>query len=64
MLSIATFIQRFYKDEQGVTSIEYALMGALIAVVIIAAVGSVGTNLKTLYADIATQIGNAIVNSL
>lgn len=40
---------RLYKDESAVTSIEYALMGTLIAVVIVVSVGSVGVNLSALY---------------
>ena len=38
-------IQKFIRDEQGVTAIEYGLIAALIAVVIIAAVKLIGTEL-------------------
>ena len=41
-----TLITRFAKDESGVTAIEYGLIAALIAVVIITAVTSVGTTLQ------------------
>ncbi len=41
------FVARFIKDENGATAIEYGLIVALISVVIITAVTSVGTNLKT-----------------
>jgi pilus assembly protein Flp/PilA len=41
--------RRFMRDEEGVTAIEYGLIAALIAVVIIAAVGAVGTNLNTVF---------------
>ena len=37
---------RFLKEEEGVTAIEYGLIAALIAVLIIAAVTSVGLKLK------------------
>ena len=40
------FFNRFAKDESGATAIEYGLIAALIAVVIIGAVGAVGTNLQ------------------
>jgi pilus assembly protein Flp/PilA len=43
-------------DERGVTSVEYGLMVALIAIVIIAAVTLLGTNLSTLFNNIATAI--------
>ena len=39
-------LMRFLKDEEGVTAIEYGLIAALIAVVIIAAITAVGTQFK------------------
>jgi pilus assembly protein Flp/PilA len=47
---------RFVRDEEGVTAIEYGLIAALIAVVIIAAVKAVGTNLSTTFNNIATSL--------
>jgi pilus assembly protein Flp/PilA len=44
------------RDDRGVTSVEYGLMVALIAVVIIAAVTLLGTNLSALYNQIAGAI--------
>ncbi len=41
-----TFLRRFARDDSGATAIEYGLIAALIAVVIIATVQTVGTNLK------------------
>lgn len=46
-------ISRFVKDESGATAIEYGLIAALIAVVIVTAVGKVGTNLTATYNKIA-----------
>jgi pilus assembly protein Flp/PilA len=43
----------FCADESGVTAIEYALIGALIAVVIAVAVMSVGSALNTLFTSVA-----------
>ena len=43
----------FCADESGVTAIEYALIGALIAVVIALAVMSVGSALNTLFTRVA-----------
>lgn len=42
-----TFASRFLRDETGATAIEYGLIVALIAVVIIGAVTTLGTNLNT-----------------
>lgn len=47
-------IQRFIRDEDGATAIEYGLIAALIAVVIITAVTALGKNLSTTFNTIAT----------
>ena len=49
-------VQRFLKDEEGVTAIEYGLIAALIAVVIIAAVTAVGDNLEVIFNKIAGNL--------
>jgi pilus assembly protein Flp/PilA len=49
-------LMNLFKNESGATAIEYGLIAALIAVVIITAVGTVGTNLETTF----TTIGNKI----
>ena len=52
-------VQRFVRDESGVTAIEYGLIAAGIAVVIIAAVDTVGTNLTTTFTSIASKLAPA-----
>ncbi|WP_296225382.1 Flp family type IVb pilin [Ralstonia sp. UBA689] len=47
---------KLLRGEQGVTSIEYALLGALIAMVIIASVAAVGSSVSSLYQMIAAAI--------
>ena len=42
-----TLVSRFVKDESGATAIEYGLIVALIAVVIISAVTTLGTKLNS-----------------
>ena len=49
---------RFFKDEEGATAVEYGLMVALIAVVIIGVVSLLGTNLSTKFNNVATRIQN------
>ena len=44
------------RDERGATAVEYGLMVALIAVVIIAAVTTLGQNLTGLFQQIAGAI--------
>jgi pilus assembly protein Flp/PilA len=49
-------ISRFVRDESGATAIEYGLIAALIAVVIISAVQLVGTKLGTTFASISGNL--------
>ncbi len=50
-------IMRFFKDEEGASAVEYALLVALIAVVIIGAVTTLGTNVSTKLSAAASVIG-------
>ena len=52
-------IRRFLKDESGATAIEYGLIAALIAVVIIAAITLVGTELQEIFDAIAGRLAGA-----
>ena len=54
------FITKFIREEDGVTAIEYGLIAALIAVVIIASVQLVGTSLVAVFAAISTALAAAI----
>jgi pilus assembly protein Flp/PilA len=49
-------VSRFLRDESGATAIEYGLIAAGIAVVIIAAVDTVGTNLNTTFTSVAAAV--------
>jgi pilus assembly protein Flp/PilA len=57
MEKLVTATRRFLRDEEGVTAIEYGLIAALIAVVIIASVQAVGGGLTTVFTSIATALG-------
>lgn len=48
--------KRFVHDEEGVTAIEYGLIAALIAVVIIGAVTLVGNGLNGIFTFISTKL--------
>ena len=48
---------QFFKDEQGATAVEYAIMVALIAAVIIGAVRLIGTNTNATFNAVATTLG-------
>ncbi|MGH6837603.1 MAG: Flp family type IVb pilin [Methylocella sp.] len=49
-------LHRFIGDQSGVTAIEYGLIAALIAVVIIVAVTLVGTDLSATFNAIAANL--------
>lgn len=49
----------FFKEEDGVTAIEYGLIAALIAIVIIVALTFLGTALSNKFDTIATEVNNA-----
>lgn len=53
-------VRSFLRDEEGVTAIEYGLIAALIAVVIIGAVTLIGTNLNTIFQFIADTLTGAL----
>lgn len=54
-----TYIKNLIKSERGATMVEYGLMLALIAIVCIAAVGIIGTNLNNLF----TTIGDTLATT-
>lgn len=48
--------RRFRRDESGATSIEYGLIAALMAVVVIAVLSAFGPHLKTALQNIGTEM--------
>ncbi len=53
---MAKFVHRLLKDESGATAIEYGLIAALIAVVIIGALQALGGNLNTKFTAVSTAV--------
>ena len=50
------FLKRLTEDEAGATAIEYGLIAALIAVVIIGAVTAVGTGMKATFSTVSASV--------
>ncbi len=50
------FGKSLWRDESGATAIEYGLLAALIAVVIIGAVGTLGRTMNTTFGKVNTDI--------
>jgi len=53
------FFQKIFANREGATAIEYGLIAALIAVVTIAGLTTVGTTLNTHYGTVASSIQSA-----
>ena len=53
---MTNLFSRFVRDESGATAIEYGLIAALIAVVVIGAVTAVGSNLSTTFHNVSTAV--------
>jgi pilus assembly protein Flp/PilA len=56
MFEYFTTMAQLYADRRGVTALEYGLIAALIAGVIVTAVALVGTNLTGAFTTLAGQI--------
>jgi pilus assembly protein Flp/PilA len=59
MRTLIKLIRRMVRDQSGPTAIEYGLIAALIAVVTIAGLTTLGTTLNSKYNTIATDVSNA-----
>ena len=53
---MSKFVTRFLKDESGATAIEYGLIAALIAVVLVGALTALGTNLSATFNSVAGSL--------
>ena len=53
-------LQLLLADESGVTAIEYALIGALIAMAIVASAALLGQNVKALYDMVGGKVQDAV----
>ncbi len=54
------FVARFANDESGATAIEYGLIASGIAVAIIVAVQTIGTDLDTMFKAIGSKINTTV----
>ncbi len=57
MKKIHSTLVAFIRDEDGATMIEYALLVALIAIVVAAGLVTLGTAIKTKYSSVSTCVG-------
>ena len=57
MKNFAQKVQRFLVSEDGPTAVEYAVMLALIVIVCLTAIRSIGTNANSTFTNVAAQLG-------
>jgi pilus assembly protein Flp/PilA len=53
---MSKFVMRFVKDESGATAIEYGLIAALVAVVLVTALGAMGNKLSGTFATVSAAL--------
>jgi len=59
MSRFALEVRRFLSSEDGPTAVEYAVMLALIIIVCLVAITSVGTKASTTFSNLAASLGGA-----
>ena len=58
-MAIKRFLKRFIQEEEGATAVEYVIMIALIAAVIIGVVTSIGQETEATYNFVSNSIGSS-----
>jgi pilus assembly protein Flp/PilA len=53
------FLNKIRKDESGATAIEYGLIAALIAVILISSLGLLGNNVSNSFTKISNSVAGA-----
>lgn len=57
MKTLTTKLHRFLRSEDGPTAVEYAVMLALIVVVCLGAIRSIGSRANTTFTTVGNQLG-------
>ncbi len=59
MKNLTLKMRRFLVSEDGPTAVEYAVMLALIVIVCLTAIQSIGSNAKTTFTNVAGSLGGS-----
>jgi pilus assembly protein Flp/PilA len=59
MKSFALKVRKFLVSEDGPTAVEYAVMLALIIIVCLVAITSIGTQASTTFSNVASSLGGS-----
>ncbi len=54
--SLLQSVRHFWRDESGVSAIEYGLLAALVALAIVTGAGALGTDLNQIFTAIGTKL--------
>ena len=57
---MADMFKKFIADDAGATAIEYGLIAALVSVAAVAALGTLGTSLSTMFGRVSTELQAAV----
>jgi pilus assembly protein Flp/PilA len=55
-------VGRFGADRSGATLIEYALIAGLLSIAAVVVLGTIGGQLRTMYAGVSNQVSSAAAN--
>ena len=53
---MSSFLSRFARNESGATAIEYGLIAALVAVVLVVALGAMGNKLSGVFNNVSSNL--------
>ena len=53
---MSKFVSKFLNDESGATAIEYGLIAALVAVVLVTALSAMGSKLSTTFTKVTSNL--------
>ncbi|MFL1517456.1 Flp family type IVb pilin [Pseudomonas prosekii] len=53
----------FFKDTEGASAIEYAIVVAMVAVVAVVFIAPVGTEVRTIFNNVLVALGGSAVNA-
>jgi len=58
-MKVIASIQRFLKDEEGASGIEYAMIAGMVAVVLASSSTSIRASITTIFTNVSTALSNA-----
>ena len=57
-MAVTSTLTRFLRDERGATAVEYGLLTALVAFVMMAGLSTLGTGLASTFSSASTQLAD------